>query len=474
MAHMMLTPEDVKSLEAAKNAGGRGTSSRGTLQFQISDSLRASFKLAGLDEEEIELCEAWAGLGTPAGVSDECRYAHSVLDKVPLPPKPDVLNRGVLDKQQFWDQMGLAEHLDFFWGASRFQEQSPEPRTALGQVALKVIRHWRGFAEANWPTAADLYSALKRKNSQATKRRRLESTETKVGLAAVWRMALHLELAWNGRGHRSSINPEDIYEALGDLQGQVEVNCWARDDETMLDLLKKSGPGDGCSFCDVYSLDTFEFGWGSAFGGSGYSITSCPRCSGRLLDRLVDKTPENSQASKWDNGPIPPEKGDFAYRWAVKHGMMWDEFLEKVRGRPAGFDPSKKTLCPLLDQCNTRCAQDQKAGVRGWPLGSSDYETSCYKFREIAWCRDTGGTPEQFQTVERARHDAQSKAWKNKARRERQPKSAAVPLAQEQSLFPEDQRPAPPPAPRPVATPPTRRATRGAPSTPGVERPRMF
>jgi hypothetical protein len=192
----------------------------------------------------------------------------------------------------------------------------------------------------------------------------------------------------------------------------------------------------------------------------------------------VDRTPENSEASKWDGGPTTPERGDYAYRWAVKHGYMWDEFLQKVRGVQTGFDPSKKTLCPLLELCDTRCSQDQKAGVRGWPLGSSDYETSCYKFREIAWCRDTDGTPEQFRTVERARHDAQAKTWENKARRERQPKRAAVPLAQEQSLFPEDQSfrgRTPPPAPvRPVARPPTRRATTVAPSTPGVERPRMF
>lgn len=470
----MLTPEDVKSLEAAKG-GVREPSSRGIFRFHLSDGLRASFQLAGLGEEEIKLCEAWAGLGTPAGVSDECRYAKYVLDKVPLPPKPDVLSPGILDKQQFWDQMGLAERLDFFWAAAHFQESSPVTRTALGQIALKVIRHWRGFAEENWPTAADIYWALKRKDTQGTKRRHLENAETKVGLASIWRVALHLERVWHGREHRSTINPEDIYEALGDVQGQVEVNCWSRDDETMLELLKKTGGYcDGCSYCDVYSLDTFEFGWGS--DGRGNSTTSCPCCSGRLLGRLVDKTPESPQASKWDGGPTPPEKGDFVYRWAIKHGMMWDESLEKVRGQPAGFDPSKKTFCPLLDECNTRCAQDQKAGVRGWPLGSSDYETSCYKFREILWRRDTGGTPEQFEAVERARLEGQVEAMKKTAaRRERQAKKGAVSSAQGRSLFPEDQRPAPPPRPSGRSTrAPQQPPAAAPPPEERVTRPRLF
>ena len=45
----------------------------------------------------------------------------------------------------------------------------------------------------------------------------------------------------------------------------------------------------------------------------------------------------------------------------------------------------------------------------------------------------------------------------------------------EQRQYPKYTRPAPPPAPaRPVATPSTRSATRGAPSTPGVESPWMF
>jgi hypothetical protein len=297
-----------------------------------------------------------------------------------------------------------------------------------------------------------------------------------VGLAELWRLALHLERAWHGRGHRSNINPEDIYEALGDLQSQVEVNCWSRDDETMLELLKKTGGwANGCSFCDVYSLDSFEFGWTS---NGRTSTTSCPRCSVRLMEGLFDNKPEQTQASTWDGGPTHPENGDYAYRWAIKHGMMWDEFLEKVRGLDTKFDPSNKTLCPLLDQCNTRCAQDQKNGVRGWPLGSSDYQTSCYRFREIRWCKQTGGTPAQFQ--EHARLEGSVKARKTKARRERQPKKEAAPLAQERPILPGFQRPAPPPpAPRPVA-PPVIRTRRGAPQTPtaqpapSVQSPRMF
>ena len=45
----------------------------------------------------------------------------------------------------------------------------------------------------------------------------------------------------------------------------------------------------------------------------------------------------------------------------------------------------------------------------------------------------------------------------------------------ERRQYPKYTRPAPPTAPvRPVATPPTRRATRVAPTTPSVETPRMF
>jgi hypothetical protein len=286
-----------------------------------------------------------------------------------------------------------------------------------------------------------------------------------VGLAELWRLALHLERAWHGRGHRSNINPEEIYEGLGDLQARVEVNCWSRDDQTMLELLKKTGGwANGCSFCDVYSLDSFEFGWSS-------NTTSCPRCAGRLFDNR----PEETRTSKWDGGPTHPEHGDYAYRWAMKHGMMWDEFLETIRGQPSGFDASKKTLCPLLDQCNTRCAQDQKDGVRGWPLGSSDYETSCYKFREIRWCNQTGGTPEQFKVVQTAQLERQLKTKKTKARRERQPKVAAAPVAQERPVLPGFEQEAPSQAPaRPVASTPTPRAVRPATPKPSVERPRMF
>ena len=444
----MLTPEDIKSLEAAQGGVEQRDSARLRVSRRLSPEAEASLQMVGLEEWEIELCQAWAGLGTPAGVSEQCRYAKYVLDKIPLPPKPDILNPGVLDKQRFWDQMGLAERLTFFWDARHFLDRPP-PKTALGGVALKVIKHWRAFAEENWPTAADLYWALKRKDTQGTKRRRPKlEAETKVGLASIWRLALHLEHTWHGYGHRSTISPEDIYEALGDVRGQVEVNCWSTDDQTMLELLKKTGGLDGgCSYCTVYSLDTFEFGW------SGNS-TACPRCSGRMMERLLDKTPENPQANKWDGGPTPPERGDYAYRWAMNHGMMWDEFQQQVRGLQTKFDPAKKVLCPLLEHCNTRCAQDQKNGVRGWPLGSSDYETSCYKFREILWCRNTGGTPEQFQTVERARLEGQVKAREKADRRTRQSKKAA--------------------APPPVTTPPKKRATRVTPPTPGVETPRMF
>ena len=464
----MLTPEDIKSLEAAQGGVEQRDSARLRVSRRLSPEVVASLQLVGLDDREMELCQAWAGLETMAGVSEECRYAKYVLDKMPLPPKPDVLNPGILDKQQFWDQMGLAEHLYFFWSARHFLERPP-PKTALGGVALKVIKHWRAFAEENWPTAADLYWALKRKDTQGTKRRRPKlEAEAKVGLASIWRLALHLEHTWHGRGYRSSISPEDIYETLGDLQGQVEVNCWARDDQTMLELLKKHPGGlpGGCSYCDVFSLDTFEFGWGG-------NSTACPRCSGRLMERLVDKTPEDPQANKWDGGPTSPEQGGFVYRWAIKHGMMWDEFLQKVRGFQTKFDPAKKVLCPLLEHCNTRCAQDQKNGVRGWPLGSSDYETSCYKFREILWCRNTGGTPVQFETVEHARNEGRLKVQKDAERRSRQAKKAAAPLTQEQSLFPEDHQPAPTPV-RPVATPTTKRGVRVAPPTPDVETPRMF
>ena len=449
-----LAKEDIKSLEAAKAHSFQYNSARASVQTRLSPQGEASLRMAGLSDWELELCHEWAGLSTAPGISEECRYAKHVLDKMPLPPGPDILNPGVLDKQQFWDQMGLAERLDFFWDASHFQEHSPEPKTVLGQIALKVIHHWREFAEANWPTAADIYWALKRKETQGTKRRRPKlEAETKVGLASIWRLVVHLERVWHGRKHRSSINPEDIYEALGDLQGQVAVDCWARDDETMLELLKKH-PGalpGGCSYCDVYSLDTFEWGWGG-------NSTTCPRCSGRMMAEFFGNK-KAEQPPAWDGGPTPPERGDFAYRWAVKHGMMWDEFLKKVRGLPIVFDPAKKVLCPLLELCDTRCAQDQKAGVRSWPLGTSDYETSCHKFREIAWCRDTGGTPEQFEAVEHARLEEQLNKAK-KARGKRQPKKAGAPSAS-----------GGPPAP---SRPPSGRAAKVAPPTPGVERPRLF
>ena len=384
-----LTKEDLKSLEAAQCPTGP----KGMWQFKLSDGLRASYKLAGLGEAEMDLCAKWAGLHTPAGVSSECRYAKHVLDEVPIPPTPDLLNPGVVDKHVFWSTMGLAEHLDFFWQARHFLDQIPEPKTALGQVALKVIRYWRGFAEQNWPTAADLYAAVKRREAKHTGRKRSKNPEERVGLAELWRLTLHLERVWHGRGHRSTLNPEDIYEALGDLQAQVKVNCWSRDDATMVELLKRAD-GQGCSFCSVYSLDSFEFGWGG-------NTTSCPRCSGRMMERFYEKTPAPPEA-KWDGGPTHPESGDYAYRWAIKHGLMWDEFLKEIRAIPIKFDSSKKTLCPLLDQCNTRCAQDQKDGVRAWPLGASDYETSCYKFGEILWCQENAGTPEQFAAMKRS------------------------------------------------------------------------
>ena len=438
-----LTKEDIKSLEAARKGHPKHDVARVQVERRLSAEVVASLQLVGLDDWEMELCQAWAGLETMVGVSEECRYAKQLLDEIPIPPKADILSPSILDKQQFWDQMGLAERLDFFWAAANFQERSPQPKTALGRMALKVIRHWRAFAEENWPTAADLYWALKRKETQGTKRRRSKDPETKVGLASIWRLALHLEHVWHGREYRPTVNPEDIYEALGDLQGQVEVDCWARDDETMLELMKKTGRGDGCSYCDVFSRDTFEFGWGS---DGRNTVTSCPRCSGRLLERLVDKTPEDPQPNKWDGGPTPPERGDYAYRWAIKHGMMWDEFLREVSGLETKFDPSKKVLCPLLEHCNTRCAQDQKNGVRGWPLGSSDYETSCLKFREILWCRENAGTPDQFaEMLKRQRELAEKK-------RTRTPRPKAV-------------------AP---TVPPARRATRVAPPTPSVESPRMF
>lgn len=437
----MLTPEDIKSLEAARGGADRHDVARVQVERRLSAEAVASLQLVGLDDWEMELCQAWAGLETMVGVSEECRYAKQLLDEIPIPPKADILNPGILDKEQFWDQMGLADHLRFFWSARHFLDRPP-PKTALGGVALKVIKHWRAFAEENWPTAADLYSALKRKDTQGTKRRRPKlEAETKVGLATIWRLALHLEHTWHGYGHRPTISPEDIYEALGDVQAQVEVNCWSTDDETMLELLKKTGGhGDGCSFCDVYSLDTFEFGWGS---DGRNSVIFCPRCSGR---RLVDKTPEAPQATKWDGGPTPPERGDYAYRWAMKHGMMWDEFLREVRGLETKFDPSKKVLCPLLEHCNTRCAQDQKNGVRGYPLGSSDYETSCYRFKEILWCRENAGTSDQFAEMQKRQRELAEK------KRTRTPRPKAV-------------------AP---AVPPARRATRVAPTEPGVETPRMF
>lgn len=433
----MVTPEDTKSLEAARGIASEHDAARVRVERRLSPEAEASLKLVGLEDWELDLCHAWAGLHTPPGVSEECRYAKYVLEKVPIPPKADILDQGILDKQRFWDQMGLGEHLDFFWQARHSLDRSMEPRTALGRIALKVIRHWRAFAEANWPTAADMYWAVKRKGAQGTKRRRLKEPETKVGLAELWRLTLHLERVWHGRGQRSTINPEDIYEALGDLQDQVEVNCWSRDDETMLELMKKASGGldGGCSFCDIYSLDTFEFGW----GGRG---TCCPRCSTRLMD------PDPAQAPKWDGGPTAPGKGEYAYRWAVKHGYMWDEFQQEVRGLQTGFDPAKKVLCPLLAQCNTRCAQDQKDGVRGWPLGSSDYETSCYRFRQIFWSRQTGGTPEQFDAVEHARLEGVAKARNTAERRPRQPKQ--------------------------VATPTTKGPTKVVPPEPNVQRPRLF
>jgi hypothetical protein len=384
------------SLEAAKKGSFKYDAARTRVETKLSDEMVASLKMVGLEDWEIEVCQEWAGLSTMAGVSEECRYAKWVLDKAPLPDK-----LGLLDKERFWEQMGLGERLDFFWEALHFREQFPEPKTVVGGIALKVIRHWMAFAEKNWPDAADLYRAARSKSGK-------KSGET-VGLATLWRTAMDLERVWHGRGHRPQVNPEDVYEALGPLKPQVEVDCWTRDDGTMLELLRKKHDGHGCSFCDLYSLDGYGFGWSSD------GTTTCPRCSFGLLHGRI----EAPERVPWDGGPTAPERGGYAYRWAVRHGYMWDEFLEKVAGGQTGFDPLKKTLCPLLDRCDTRCAQDQQSGVRGWPLGSSDYESSCYKFREIVWCQENAGTPEQFKEAERRRLERLTNDMKKKDRERR-------------------------------------------------------
>lgn len=397
-----LTKEDMASLEAAKKGSLKYDPTRARVKMKLSEEMVASLKIAGLEDWEIEVCQEWAGLCHMVGVSEECRYAKWVLDKVPLPDK-----LGLLDKQRFWEQIGLSGRLDFLWEALRFRERFAEPGTVIGRIALKVIEHWRIFAKENWPTAADLYHAAKARQGK--------KADENVGLATLWRMALDLERVWHGRHHRSQLNPEDVYEALGPLKQYVKIDCWNKDDDTMLELLKKKHDGYGCSFCGLYSLDGYGFGWCSD------GTTSCPRCAFVRFNGEVVRP----ASAPWDGGPTPPERGGFAYRWAIKHGLMWDEFLEKVTGRQVGFDPSKKTHCPLLDQCDTRCAQDQKNGVRGWPLGSSDYERSCYKFREITWCQENAGTPEQFKEVEQRRLERLVKADKKRARHQRRTAQSA-------------------------------------------------
>ncbi len=388
-----LTKKDIDSLQAARGhwSASLGSTAITTYTTGLKPEVAAAFVRVGLTEDEVALCEAWAPLATPVGVCDECRAAKWLMDRMPVPDK-----LGVMDAERFWECVGLYTdgHLAFLWDAMRFRER-PAQETAFGRVMKKVADHWMHFALDHWPDEKGLVRALQRQQARHAKK----GETPKVGLAALWRLFGDLERVRHQWEYVWPENPEDLYDRLGELKGAVEINCWLRDDEVLLGLLKEARVEDSCSDCGLFSRDAFSW----AFGGGAY----CPRCVPKMW---------KEKGAKGDGGPVWPESGGAIDRWADRHGMMTDEAVEFVKGRQAGFEPGKKKPCPFVSQCDTRCAKDQKSGVRGFPLGSSHYETSCHKFREIKWCTENGKTPAEFKEAEEARWAQQSKELQAEAR----------------------------------------------------------
>lgn len=402
---LQLMKDDLASLKACEK---EKEGSRVIVRKQMVPEVGKVLTMCGLTQEEIEYCERWLVMDQCAGMSESVRYSHWMLEKLPLPDK-----MGVFDRQTFWDyEMGGAYGgTQFLYECMHVRErcEKSQPQSMLEAIGKKVADWFVDFATKNMLAPGEVAQYLRKKSDGK------KGEVRNVRLSDVWNQMMSLSMVVHFRGFRDSFGPEDVYDKMSEQEKSlIEVDVWGKDDETLAKLVKAKWQGIGrCTYCGVYGSG---MGWGYGGDRSGMSSTSCPRCMFGKEPRLKGR--------KQDEGPTLLEHGTAAYQYAVEHGMVWDEFLEWVEGKP--FDASKKKLCPRYEKCPTICAEEQRTGVRKWPLGSSDFEKGCRAWERMV-ALENGETNEVFDARKKAEFEKFLKTDKKEKAKQRK-------LAREQAL----------------------------------------
>jgi hypothetical protein len=363
----VVDPDEAMRKKAAGRLGGKTV----TLVPRLKEEVKGTLAAAGLSQEEIEHVES---LSVCYPVDCETDGQARALVLFQALPRPAMM--GVLDADGLWRSLAVDDFQYGLRAVVRMREvESGDSRfAALG----RRVADWLWAKMEEWPLTAGQFVSLIPKER---------------GLNRLWQEWLAIrrvlgDAAW-------AIGPSEFYFALPEVQrAGVEVDCWDSDDEQMARLVKASVSVDSCAVCGVVAAKMYGWSWGNC--------TRCPRCNHRGLScsDVCGHWTGDSCGRGRDRDPLAPtlpELGVAEYQWALRHGMMWPEFVAWKRDE--SFDQAAKVKCPRVEECQAWCAQEQRSGAVGWP---PVYPQECRWFCYFEW-RDSrlGGTVEEYLEVRR-------------------------------------------------------------------------